>query len=147
MSHFRQTAEQIGCDALVTGSPALLGGMPERIVDRRNPMTATDACWLISLYLRSKDDYTWEIGDHHGARVDRWIFFYGMTRELLPDSWRWFSGAAYHKPASPRGDPVGLAMSGIERFDRALRARDRLHVMRQQGGGVNETDEEMFAWT
>lgn len=138
--------DSLGFDALVTGSPAVLNELPENFVSRGNPLTSGDGCWLLGLYLRLREDYTFEMGESHSVTGSRSGYFFELTRELLPASWRWFSACARAWDEDRTTDLIGLGMSGLERFDRALRARDRVNVLRQLPDDEDVIDEEIFAF-
>jgi|RhiMetdeSRZDD1v2_1073273.scaffolds.fasta_scaffold38372_2 hypothetical protein len=138
--------DSLGFDALVTASPSLLGGIHENFVARGNPITVDDACWLLGLHLRSRDDYTLDAGESFTSTTTRSTFFAELARDLLPESWRWLSACA-HAWVNDRGsDVMGIGMSGLERFERALRSRDRVTQLRQLPHDSNVVDEEIFAF-
>lgn len=138
--------DSLGYDALVTGNTAVLGGLHEHFVREGNPITDSDACWLLGLYLRTYDDYTLDIGKDFSFTSNRSDFFFHLSRELLPAAWRWFSGCVGAWDADRTSDLVGLGMGALERYDRALRARDRVLVCRQLGDDIDNVEEEILAF-
>jgi hypothetical protein len=139
--------DALGFDALVTGNTSVFNRLHENFVSRGNPVSTVDGCWLLGLYLRSHDDYTLDIGESHSFTAGRSDFFAEVTRAVLPESWRWLSACGQGSTTTNlSSDMIGLGASGLERFDRALRARDRIMVMRQLGDDLDVIDEEILAF-
>jgi hypothetical protein len=88
-----------------------------------------DALPLISLYLRSQNQYyTWRSIDGTGSStMNRGLFYWVGTRELLPAGWRWFAACVQHAYAVHNDRVIYLAPSLVQRVQRALQARDDAH--------------------
>jgi hypothetical protein len=124
----------------------VLGGLHENFVRDGNPLTGVDACWLLGLYLRTYDDYTLDISDSFSFTANRSDFFFYLSRELLPAAWRWFSACVGAWDADKTTDLAALGWAAIERYDRALRARDRVQITRQLGDAMDNIEEEILAF-
>lgn len=79
---------------------------------------------FIGFYLRSQDEYP--VSDFF--RFNRGLYSWVGTRELLPDGWRWFSACVQHSQGSQDDGLLVLGGSVFQRFQRALDARDMIHL-------------------
>jgi hypothetical protein len=71
------------------------------------------------------------------------MYFWVLARSLLGAAWRWFSACV--GPWIPEDDDLAyLAQSAIQRFDRALRARDSILLQAQTGRGADAGDEAIY---
>lgn len=131
-------------DALATRSAFLLESAPRQLVAAANPMTPEDAVALVGLYLRSNDDFSVDYGETWRDSLGRHFSYFVLMRELLPAAWRWFSGCVAHSQASGDDQLMMIGQSAMERFDRSLRARDRLHAELQPPMGRESADEARF---
>jgi hypothetical protein len=88
-----------------------------------------DALPLVSLYLRSQGQYyTWRSTDGTGShRMNKGLFYWVGTRDLVHAGWRWFSACVQHAGASQDDRILYLAQSLFQRVQRALMARDETH--------------------
>lgn len=88
-----------------------------------------DALPLVSLYLRTQNQYyTWRSLDGTGSdTMNRGLFYWVGTRELLPAGWRWFAACVQHAYATKNDRIVYLGQSLFQRVQRALQARDDAH--------------------
>lgn len=125
---FAIAARENGADALATESRLLLDGpFPPGVIVGANPMLPGEAVALLGLFLRVREDFTLAMGDSWSVKWDRSMFYWVLMRELLSSGWRWFS-AIVANAAGGRDDEFLLtAQSALERVERALRARDRMH--------------------
>ena len=92
--------------------------------------TPEEALTIIGLYLRLQSEYiVAQIGNDQ-LRMNRGMFIWVGTRELLPEAWRWFAACVQHSSGAGAGDDrLGyLGQSLLQRFSRALEARDRVHL-------------------
>jgi hypothetical protein len=137
-------AEQITCDVVATQSAYLLSGAPRSLVKRANPVSPEDAAALVGLYLRLDGDFSIDYGKEWKDALGRHFSYFVLMRELLPAAWRWFSGCMAHSASGGDEDLAMIAQSGMERVDRALRARDRLHGELQQPSGLETIEEALF---
>ncbi|MFL5409466.1 MAG: hypothetical protein ACJ79O_26915 [Myxococcales bacterium] len=131
-------AYDLGADALVTGSPVLLSGEHGEFIARSNPLPSTVAAALAGLFLRLRADFAYVSVQGLNEAVSPWLFYWIVTRDLLPAGWRWLSGCS----DQTRNEiaMADLAGSALERFSRALRARDHLHEQVRLSA-TNETND------
>ena len=134
----------LGTDALATGSEFLLTDAPRGIVARSNPMTLRQTVALIGLFLRSRGDFVVEMHSKVTFSLDRGLFYWVLARELLPAGWRWCSACVHSSFGSGDDTPELLGASALARFDRTLRARDRLQEQFQVRQTNNTMDEALF---
>ncbi len=136
-------ATAVGADALATRSPVLLDGKGAAS-QRGNPMTPREAAALIGLFLRSRDDFVYTLGEGFTGRYDRGLFYWIAARDRLPAAWRWFSACVATSIATGDESSLRIGESVIVRFDRVLRCRDRLHAQLQLRHTNNSLDEVLF---
>lgn len=129
-------------DLLVTNSGRMLI-RPETWVAEANPMNLPDALAILGLFLRQHSDFT--VIQSEGGRVtyDRGLFFWVAIRELLPESWRWFSALVDDWQTSKDESLLMLGQSTLQRFDRSLRARDQVHLQMVVPHNNDTADEAM----
>ena len=137
-------ARDLGSDALVTMNPLLLDGFPRDVVEGVNPMPPEAAVSLLGLYLRVREDFALELQPGFRERFDRRLFYLVLMRDLTPSGWRWFSACVANYVHSSNDDLMLLAQSGMERLERALRARDRLHEQLQLPPTTDRATEAIF---
>lgn len=120
--------QAIDADILVTDRDYLLRG--EGLVSRRGVTICNidEAIALISLYLRAQGEYVLPTGGGVRHTCNRGLFYWVGTRELLPEGWRWFSACVYHSSGSGDDKLLGLGGSVLSRVQRAIEARDRVHI-------------------
>ena len=140
-----QVAAAIGADLFITTRPYLYekrwgmgGGVTLVGVD--------DALAIIGLYLRAQGRYvTWRGADGRGtSTMNRGLFYWVGTRELLPAAWRWFTACLQHSHGGGDERLVFVAQSVLQRTQRAIQARDDLHVALNKPPD-NDTAEEALA--
>jgi len=124
-------------DALVTDSAFLLG-RPWGV--RGNPMPPAAAVTSLGLFLRLRGDF--HISGH--LRLDRGMFYGLAAWELVPEAWRCVSACRAAGQAIGRDSFWVLARAVVERMERALRARDRLHEQFQVPQNSDTADEALF---
>ena len=90
--------------------------------------TIADALPVLGLYLRAQGEFV--VADR--VRFNRGLFFWVGTRELLPAAWRWFSACVKHGSGTSDDSMVILGGSLLQRTERALEARDGVHVALNQ---------------
>lgn len=120
-------ADEHGSDALVPSSDALLTHLPRNVVEGASPMTAEQAVALLGLFLRVREDFVFHVSGGGKMRFDRGLFYFVLMRELLSSSWRWFSACVASATATKDDTILFVGQSALERAERALRARDRMH--------------------
>lgn len=95
--------------------------------------TPEEALTLVSLYLREQGEFIAAIpGPRDTLNMNRGLFYWVGTRELLPAAWRWISACAQHAQGSGDDRLTYLGQSLLQRFGRALEARDRIHLALNQ---------------
>lgn len=137
-------AQENGGDALVTTSESVLRDLPRSIVGASNPMSAEEAVALLGLFLRVREDFVFEMGESWSGSFDRSLFYLVLTRELIPSGWRWFSAVGQHASQTGNDGLLLLAQSALERIERSLRARDRLHEKLQLPPSRDAATEAIF---
>jgi hypothetical protein len=124
-------------DALVTDSAFLLD-RPSGV--RGNPMPPAAAVASLGLFLRLRGDF--HISRH--LTLDRGMFYSLAAWELVPEAWRCVSACRATGHAIGRDTLWILARAVVERMERALRARDRLHEQFQVPQNNDTADEALF---
>jgi hypothetical protein len=83
-----------------------------------------DALPLVSLYLRAQGEFiSYRSKDGTGTEtMNRGLFYWVGTRELLPSGWRWFSACV--EASADDETLIYLGQSVFQRVQRALEARD-----------------------
>jgi hypothetical protein len=98
----------------------------------------------VSLYLRAQGEFITYCSLDGTAtdQVNKGLFYWVGTRELLPEGWRWFSACVQ---ASDADDTlIYLGQSAFQRVQRALQARDAAHRALNQPQN-NDTATEALA--
>lgn len=122
-------ADAVGADLFITRRPYLYekqlgvaGGVTLVDVD--------DALAIVGLYARAQDMYITSRGPTgRGTHtMNRGLFYWVGTRELLPAGWRWFSACLQHSHGGGDDRLVFVAQSVLQRVQRALQVRDEVHV-------------------
>ena len=131
-------------DAFATADPLLLEALPRHVVECGNPMTVVQAVALLGLFLRVRDDFTLDLGEGFRYSFDRSGFYFVLMRDLTPSAWRWFSGCVAHSDYAQDDQLILMAQSALERIERALRARDRLHEKLQLPASRDVSNEAIF---
>jgi len=99
-----------------------------------------EALPLVGLYLRAQGSFLISTK----FRFNRGLYFWVGTRELLPAAWRWFTACVQHDGTSNAHDLTSLGQSLLQRVERALEARDRIHLALNQPQH-NDTRREVLA--
>lgn len=131
-------------DAFVTADPLLLERLPRQWVEDGNPMTIDEAVALLGLFLRVREDFTLDLDQGFRQTTGRSGFYLVLMRDLTPSGWRWFSGCAAHSSHDQSDRLVHTAQSALERIERSLRARDRLHEKLQLPASRDLSIEAIF---
>ena len=128
-----QVASSIGADLYITDRPFLhqAGRAYTRDI---TVLAASDALPFISLYLRAQGEFvTYRDLDGRGTfRMNRGLFYWVGTRELLPSAWRWFGACVMESHAVGDSTLTYLGQSALQRVQRALTTRDTVHCMINQ---------------
>jgi hypothetical protein len=118
-----KASDEFDSDGFVTRRAYVLNrnGKQEPVV-----FSPEDAFGLIGLAMRAHKNPS--IGhDLWPMRSSSSWFHFILGREILRESWPWFGGVVAHD-TTHREESIGyLAQTGLERFQRVLQIRDRLH--------------------
>jgi len=134
-------ADALSADLLMTDRPTVLANRSDG--QGVTVATAGEAIALISLYLRSQGVYL--LGSLSGVRMvaERSGFFFIGSRALLSTAEQW--DPASIDQVSLRSRVFALRNSMLQRFDRALRNRDRIHLAMSQPFNSSTADAAMEA--
>lgn len=110
-------------DIFITSSEFLLDKKEK--LDDLNIRTPKEALKIIGLYLRTKGEFEWisHIKGNTRFSTSRGIFYEYLSKGLLPNCWKYLRGLGLHKK---RNDLLPLGWSAMNRFSRALQARDEI---------------------
>ena len=139
-----EVAASLNCDLFVTESPELLGKLPAGLISDSGCVSPAEATAAIGLFLRHRGSFVIDKGATHEESVSPSLFYWGLSRALLPASWAWFGACVANASYSNDDQPLFLAQSAIQRLDRALRARDRLLIQTQLEPSHDSGDEALF---
>lgn len=142
MLAYEVAVQGIEADVFITDREYLLSG-DSRLVEGRGVLVidVKDAIPLLSLYLRAQGIYKLPTPmKNFNHTFNRGLFYWVGTRELLPEGWRWFSACVYHSSGSGNDSLRGLGGSTLSRVQRAIEARDRVHVAlnRKTNNDIND---------
>ena len=98
-----------------------------------------EALALLSLYFRTQGEFL--VAPRYA--FNRGLFFWVGTRELLPEAWRWFTACVQHANASGNDKLMLLGGSLLQRVDRALEARDAIHIALNQAQNNDLQDDAL----
>jgi hypothetical protein len=109
-------------------------------------LTPEDALPFLSLYVRAQGEfYIWK--DEVGAStVNRGLFYWVGTMELLPAAWRWSAACAQLGSATKSARLVHTGNAAWQRFDRALELRDLVHRALDQPQDNDVADDALMAF-
>jgi hypothetical protein len=139
-------ADAIGADLFITERP-YLHEKRWGIADGVTVVDLDSALAIVGLYLRSQDTYvTSRNPSGRGTHtMNRGLFFWVGTRELLPAAWRWFTGCLQHSRAGGEERLVFLAQSVLQRVQRALQSRDEVHLALNKPQNNDTADQALAA--
>jgi hypothetical protein len=122
-------ANAIGADLFVTNRE-YLHAMSWNIADGVTFLDVDRALGTLGLYLRAQQQYVTSRDPQRcgSYTMNRGLFFWVGTRELLPSAWRWFAACAQHSTGGGGDDLLFLGQSVLQRVQRALQVRDEVHV-------------------
>lgn len=121
--------ECLEADIYITRRPYLLDGSP--IVRGRGVTVCTpeDAISAVGLYLRAQYEFVIPTGEKKFTMtLNRGLFFWVGTRELLPEGWRWFSACVHHSKGAKDDKLQYLGGATLSRVQRALELRDQVYT-------------------
>jgi hypothetical protein len=113
---------------LVTCSPWLLRHRNAPEVLDANPRRPSEAARIVGLFLRSRDDYSYQAEGGslpHVPDLDRIRYFHTLVRERLPSIGRYLSAVGYTERTA-RDGRYDVARGVVTRCIRALQARDAI---------------------
>lgn len=92
--------------------------------------TPQEALALVSLYLRAQGLYIIYRGiDGHGThKMNKGLYYWIGTREMLPTAWRWFGACVQHSSGVGDQSLINLGSSLLRRVQTSLQSRDELHI-------------------
>jgi len=124
-----KVAETIGADIFIT-EREYLHNITWPLADGVTYCALDDALTVLGLYLRSQGSFV--ISRHPGGRgthnMNRGLYYWVGTRELLPSAWRWFSACIQHSKAVGNDSLLLLGQSVLQRVQRALQVRDEVNI-------------------
>jgi len=122
-------ANAIGADVFIMNR-AYLHAMSWNVADGVTYLDIDRALAVLGLYLRAQQVYvTSRSPQRDGSHtMNRGLFFWVGTRELLPSAWRWFAACVQHSTGSGSDSLIYLGQSVLQRVQRALQVRDDVHV-------------------
>ena len=128
-------------DIFVTSSAFLLKNKDK--LDELNIRTPRDALKIIGLYLRMKGEAEWTSHIEGNARftTTRRTFYKFLSRGLLPNSWKYLSGLGLHYK---REKLISLGWSVLNRYSRALQARDEIGCLFYMPGTHSSEDQTAY---
>lgn len=137
---FAAAAEEADADGMVTN----------RVFLRTDPLrqqapvyTPAEAMALIGLALRLHGNES--IGaDLADLRLSGSTYHFVLGRELTHAGWRWFSGCVATSHATRDDTASNLGQAALERFQRVLQIRDRLHAQAKIPSTPTVADELVF---
>lgn len=122
-------ANAIQVDLFITRRP-YLHAMSWNAADGVTFADIDDALAVIGLYLRAQNQYVTSRNPQGGgsSTMNRGLFFWVGTRELLPSAWRWLSAFVQHSTRGGDDSLLYLGQSVLRRVERALQVHDEVHV-------------------
>jgi hypothetical protein len=124
-----KVAETVGADIFITERQYLYEAT-WTIADGVTYCDLDDALRVIGLYLRSQGSFITSRdpvgrGTH---TMNRGLYHWVGTRELLPSAWGWFAACVQHSRAVGNDSLLLLGQSVLQRIQRALQVRDEVHI-------------------
>jgi hypothetical protein len=133
-------AEESDADGLVTNREFLRA---DRVRQQAPVYTPAEAMALVGLALRLHGNES--IGaDLADLRLSGSTYHFVLGRELTHAGWRWFSGCVATSHATNDDTAINLGEAALERFQRVLQIRDRLHAQAKIPSTPTVGDELVF---
>jgi hypothetical protein len=138
-------AYSVGADVFVTRRP-YLHKTSMAMADGVSFLGVDQALSALGLYLRAQGRYvTSRSPSGRGTHtMNRGLFFWVGTRELLPSAWRWFAACVQHRTGTGDDRLLYLGQSTLQRVQRALEVRDAVHLGLNQPQN-NDTAEQALS--
>src|SRR6266852_497651 len=122
-----QVAGAVKADIFITERPYLFQILSQFGVTVCQP---TDALALVALYLRAQNEFViWRQPSGSTFYMDRELYFWVGTRELLPSAWRWNTACVQQSDATSDPELQYLGDSLLQRVQRCLITRDDFHLV------------------
>jgi len=131
--------QALGADLYITDRP-YLHAVSWPLTESVTVCTVEDALPLLGLYFRAQGEFPVAYRYH----FNRGLYYWVGTRELVPEAWRWFTACVQHSKGSSDDSLTILGGSLLQRVNRALEARDAIHVALNQPQN-NDTQEEALS--
>jgi len=120
----------IDADIYITTRPYLYA--PSRRIAAGRAITICqpdDAISAVSLYLRAQREFIIPTGQKKFRyHLNRGMFYWVGMRELVPETWRWFSACVHHSSGTKDDKLMYLASAVMSRMQRSLELRDQIHI-------------------
>jgi hypothetical protein len=128
-------------DIFVTNSKYLIGSRDD--VERGNPRTPLEACRIMGLCMRSRDNWTYIRSPKLIVTTDIGMVYWKVMRSRLPSMWKYFS--ILLRASSDQGDEMSrIGQSILEKCSRSLQARDEIGKNFYLPQGNNTRDIMMY---
>jgi len=135
---FAEASEEMDADGFVTSRPYLLQVGPDF-----SGYTPAEAMALVGLALRVHGNRS--IGsDLTDLSLGGSTFHFILGRELTYEGWRWFSACVAHSLAIKDDKAINLGQTALERLQRVLQIRDRMHASAKIPSSETTADEVVF---
>jgi hypothetical protein len=137
---FTAATDEADADGFVTNCDFLRANH----VERQAPVyTPAEAMALVGLALRlhGNERIGADLGD---LRLSGSTYHFVLARELTQAGWRWFSGCVATSHATKDDAAINLGQATLERFQRVLQIRDRLHAQAKIPSTPTVGDELLF---
>jgi hypothetical protein len=121
---FAAASEEVDADGFVTNRDFL---RTDRVAQQAPAYTPAEAMALIGLALRLHGNESIG-GDLSDFRLRGSMYHFVLGRELTYAGWRWFSGCVATSHATNDDTAMNLGQAALERLQRVLQIRDRLHA-------------------
>jgi hypothetical protein len=121
---FAAASEEVDADGFVTNRDFL---RTDRVAQQAPAYTPAEAMALIGLALRLHGNESIG-GDLFDFRLRGPRYHFVLGRELTYAGWRWFSGCVATSHATNDDTAMNLGQAALERLQRVLQIRDRLHA-------------------
>jgi hypothetical protein len=141
-----QVAESVHADLFVTDRPYVHA--VEWVLAQGVTCFRPDQAFpIVSLYLRAQGEFiTYRVADGTATEMmNRGLFFWVGTRELLSSAWRWFNACAQYSATQNDDTLLLLGQSVLMRFTRALQMRDQMHIALNQPQDNDIADDALSA--
>lgn len=139
-------AEAVGADIFVTDRP-YLHALTWRLSPGVTYCGLDDTLALVGLYQRVQGSFvvSGTLDGRGRHSLNRGLYYWVGTRELLPAAWRWFAACVQHARGSGDDGLIFLGQSLLQRVQRALQVRDDVHVALNKPQNNDTADEALMS--